>query len=364
MDKQRDLETENKNDAEYIMKTGFSIIICCYNSAIRLETTLHHVSQLNVPDNTDVELIVIDNGSTDDTAIIAQSIWQSLSAPFILRILSEPNSGLSNARMLGILNAEYEYLLFCDDDNWLSKNYLAEALKIIEPNPSIGMLGGFGRGFSEMEMPAWSNQFKIYGCGEQAEAIGEAKALYGAGVILRRSVFNKLKNAGYKFILSDRKRNILTSGGDYELGYAVRLAGYKLWYDNSLNFTHFLPSERFSPNYVLQFIRESTGAFNVLDTYLYFIKRKASSRLYFYFNLIYAILHHSKSLFISSLKPSRLSKDKAENLPFLFEHNYHKYRLIYSLKFFFTAEKTYKKIHRLKQKLRTSNTNDFVLAKV
>src|SRR6185437_1658212 len=283
------------------MKTGFSIIICCYNSSGKLETTLRYISELDLPIR-NVELIVIDNGSTDNTAIIAQNIWQSLSAPFALKVLSEPNTGLSNARMLGISSAEYEYLIFCDDDNWLDKNYLVEALKIMEVDSSIGMLGGFGRGFSEIEMPVWSNQFKIYGCGEQADTTGEAKVLYGAGVILRKSVFNKLKNVGYQFLLSDRKGNVLTSGGDYELAYAVRLAGYKLWYDDSLNFKHYLPTERFSPDYVLQFIRESTGAFNVLDTYLHVMKPKANGRLYFYFNLIFAILHHSKSLFVSSLK--------------------------------------------------------------
>ncbi|HUX83609.1 MAG TPA: glycosyltransferase [Chitinophagaceae bacterium] len=332
------------------MKNGFTIIICCYNSAERLSPTLKYISRLQNPDNRGVEVMVIDNASTDETAIVAKNLWESLSTPFPLRILSEPVSGLSNARMLGILNATFEYLIFCDDDNWLEEGYLTQAAKILDSHPSIGMLGGVGHGYSEAVIPPWSDAFQIYGCGPQAPVSGEVEVLYGAGVILRKSAFHKLIQASYHFILPDRKKYYLSSGGDYELSYAIRLAGYQLWYQDTMSFLHFLPVERFTSDYVMRFIRESTGALNILNTYLLFIRGKAERKLYFYLNLIFEILHHGV-LLSTRLIGGLVSPRKGKELPSRYAIQYHKYRLIHSLKFLFNAEKTYQYINSIKLKL-------------
>lgn len=332
------------------MKNGFSIIVCCYNSSTRLERTLSHLAHLRIPSTIGAELIIVDNASTDDTAVVAESTWSSLGRPFQMKLLSEPESGLSYARLLGIKHSLFPYLLFCDDDNWLSDNYLEEAIRVLNMDSSIGMLGGIGNIFSEVDIPSWTKHFHILGSGKQADQIGEVRVLYGAGVILRKSAFEKLLSVGYRFLLTDRKKKKLTSGGDYELCYAIGLAGYKLWYDNSLCFRHFIPKERLEVDYVLRFLRESTGATCILDSYRYFLRKNENSQLKFYYNFTYRTLHHTRRFFTDFLR-SRRAKENDDKLILRFKRKYHQYSLIYSVRFLFKARGTYKKIHILKQNL-------------
>lgn len=333
------------------MTNGFSIILCCYNSAGRLAATLDHLSRLEIPVQCGAELLVVDNASTDHTATMAVSIWESAGAPFPLKILSEPLPGLSHARMRGIREAGYEYLLFCDDDNWLSRDYLTEALKILQSDPSIGMLGGLGEGVSETEMPRWRSEFAILGCGKQAPENGEAQVLYGAGVILRKSAFDKLLHTGYRFMLTDRKKKLLSSGGDYELCYAIRLAGYKLWYDDKLSFRHYLSGERFSEDYVIRFVKESSEALNILGTYRYFLHNRKPQILPFYFHLLHDMLHHSKRLFIYYFKYKRADHADTRSIALRFKYTFHRCRLFFLLKFLFSAGTVYKKISHLNDRL-------------
>ena len=68
-------------------------------------------------------------------------------------------------------------------------------------------------------------------------------------MVLRRSVYINLIEAGFKHLTLDREGEKLTSGGDNELCYWHILVGYKLWYDERLIFQHFMPSARLSKEY-------------------------------------------------------------------------------------------------------------------
>jgi glycosyltransferase involved in cell wall biosynthesis len=111
------------------MNRGFSIILCCYNSAALLPETLKSLAALEISPGLPVELLVIDNASADRTAAVAMDSWVRYGEPFPLTIFREPRAGLSFARKAGIRLAGYEYLLFCDDDNRLDPDYLTGAEK-------------------------------------------------------------------------------------------------------------------------------------------------------------------------------------------------------------------------------------------
>jgi|SRR5690242_18429775 len=333
------------------MRAGFSIILCCYNSAGRLYETLGHIAALTIPEQLDAELLVIDNASTDDTAAIAKRLWKDNGTPFPLSILSQPRPGLSHARMLGIREAKYEYLLFCDDDNWLRQDYLTVATGILCAHPEVGMLGGFGAGVSDGPIPDWKHEIRIFGCGAQAAENGEAIILYGAGVILRKSIFNLLLKAGFSFLLPDREKERLSSGGDYELCYGVRMAGYKLWYDDRLYFRHFQPGDRFSLDYCKRFIRESSPALDILSIYRHFVYKPSRGIFSFYSDLIWDILHHVKRSAIYFRRYSTMPVSNDNRLPPFFNYTYHKFRIYYILCFLPSAGKHYKKIYHLKQSL-------------
>jgi hypothetical protein len=65
-----------------------------------------------------------------------------------------------------------------------------------------------------------------------------------------------LHASGFKNILSDRKGKKLSSGGDVELVYALKLAGYAIYFDERLFFKHVMPATRLTFNY-LKKIRKS-----------------------------------------------------------------------------------------------------------
>ncbi len=104
---------------------GVSVIICCYNGSSRLPMTLTHLATQRVPKSLKWEVLLIDNASTDGSASIAQKIWDELLPDSeLFRIILEPKAGQHFARIRGAKEAQYDLLLFCDDDNWLDPDYI------------------------------------------------------------------------------------------------------------------------------------------------------------------------------------------------------------------------------------------------
>ena len=120
------------------MKPKFSIIVPLYNKAPYVRKALKSIISQTF---TDWECIIVDDGSTDNSADIAQSIISSLSETdhFIIRILRQPNSGVAKARNVGVENSHGEYLCFLDADDWWKPSYLEEMDKLIKEYPDAGL---------------------------------------------------------------------------------------------------------------------------------------------------------------------------------------------------------------------------------
>lgn len=232
---------------------GISIIICCYNSAKRLPATLRHVAMQEVSSNISVEVIVVNNNSTDNTSEVARNEWGKLKSSIPFFIVDEYQPGLSFARKKGIYVARYNYVLFCDDDNWLVSNYVNIAFMLMESNPGIGILGGKIIAVCEINPPEWFEDVKAnYAIGLQNKESGDITSrgfVWGAGMVLKKSIYINLEKLGFKTFLSDRKENNLSSGGDAEICMWYIIAGMKLWYDEKLTLNHFIPKERLQIDY-------------------------------------------------------------------------------------------------------------------
>jgi len=247
---------------------GVSIIICCHNGASRLQQTIRHIARQHVPWYIPWEVLIIDNGSTDDSMAIARKEWRRNRKGFPLRIVHEPVLGLSHARVRGFRDAYYEFMIMCDDDNWLDRKYVASAYRIMSEEGNIGALGGFGKLVFEVDPPVAELSY-IFAAGAQADHSGKVKdnRLYGAGCVIRHSAYQKLLGSGFKSLLTDRKGAELTSGGDYELCLALAMMGYDVWYDERLRFTHYITAERLTWEYFLKYAYESSKSFNVISSY-------------------------------------------------------------------------------------------------
>lgn len=101
-----------------------SIIMPCYNSSKTILESIHSILNQTYEN---VELIVIDDGSSDNTLDIINSIGDKR-----IRIFKQSNMGPGKARNLGIKKATGDYILFCDSDDKLDLNIIENFLKIKE----------------------------------------------------------------------------------------------------------------------------------------------------------------------------------------------------------------------------------------
>jgi len=239
------------------MTTGMTVVICCHNSVLRIAPTLKHLAnQKNLPLSS-WEVIIVDNASTDNTSEFSTQVWNDIKGEKpVFKIVQENTPGLSSARKKGIEESNYDYVLFCDDDNWLDENYLSIALNIMQANPLIGALGGTGYPvFEDKEPPCfWINQYHTLAVGEQSAIDGDITntrgVLYGAGMIINKTAFNTLKQKfSFQFQVTDRIGKSLASSGDHELCLALKKIGYKIYYSKSLKFQHFIPKQRTTIKY-------------------------------------------------------------------------------------------------------------------
>lgn len=111
----------------------FSIIIPVYNVEKYLNQCVDSVLE---QDFTDYEIILVDDGSTDNSPTICDKYAEKYTQ---IKVIHKTNGGLSDARNFGIKEAQGDYLIFLDsDDFWNGRNILSELHNIIvERNPDM-----------------------------------------------------------------------------------------------------------------------------------------------------------------------------------------------------------------------------------
>lgn len=237
------------------MLKGFSVIVCTYNGKNRLKSTLLSISKLQ--SKLDFEFLLIDNASTDGTSNWVLEFWKKNNISIPIRVFEEKKAGLMNARIRGIQEAKYEFLLFCDDDNELAFDYLDIAQDIFHNFPKVGVIGGMGEIPISLSIPEWFSFYqKSFAIGPQQSESGmlyqKPSHIYGAGAFFRRKPLSNLIEAGYQFFLSGRTQEQTISGDDLELCWLMQLVGYQIYYSNELKFIHHIDLERLNTNYLIQ----------------------------------------------------------------------------------------------------------------
>lgn len=115
-----------------------SLIISTRNRAESLQRTLQAIEQIQT--QADWELVVVDNGSTDDTAAVLDSFKNS--SRLNVLVVQEPTPGLANARNAGVRAASGEVLVFTDDDCLPTINFIDATKLVFDEDARIGFSGG------------------------------------------------------------------------------------------------------------------------------------------------------------------------------------------------------------------------------
>ena len=119
-----------------------SAVIPTYNRGYVLRDAIESALTQTAPD-VDVEVIVADDGSTDDTAALAGEYGDRIVYLF------QPNTGAAAARNLGVMAARGDYIAFLDsDDVWLPGKLKAETA-LFEQSPEAGVIASDAEAWSE-----------------------------------------------------------------------------------------------------------------------------------------------------------------------------------------------------------------------
>lgn len=134
-----------------------SIIIPAYNASGYVERCIESIVSQGY---SDLEILIVDDGSTDNTLEICRSLSDKY--PFI-NALHKANGGVSSARNFGIDNAKGEYLMFVDVDDYLLPDTLKKAIAVAEHNPDADFcVFGFER-IARSGLSSQSNHiYKLY----------------------------------------------------------------------------------------------------------------------------------------------------------------------------------------------------------
>ena len=113
----------------------FSVIIPLFNKAPYVSKAIGSVFSQTF---TDYELVIVDDGSVDDSAEVASKIIEGRSNCCLLR---QDNAGVSMARNNGVAASCGDYLCFLDADDWWDTNFLEEMSHLIEDFSDAGIFG-------------------------------------------------------------------------------------------------------------------------------------------------------------------------------------------------------------------------------
>lgn len=261
------------------MSAGISIIVCCYNGEKKLEPTLRGLSQLELPDGAGVELIFVDNNSTDNTVAFTRQYWEQAGSRYPIRVLTETKQGVGFARMSGVAAASYDIVLFVDDDNELRSDYLKNGYEILRANPGIGIVGGISHGAFDGPLPAWMNPVWPFKSLLNSLAVTSPDTshtgylpkgrqfLFSAATFYRKQIFDEVSRLNHPLMLKSRTGNALLSGEDEEFCCWAQMMGFRLYRSDQLHFNHNIGSGRLTQAYFERLFHGFGYSDLILQTY-------------------------------------------------------------------------------------------------
>ena len=237
--------------------TSASILICTYNRAPLLREALNAMSALVPPPNCEVEIIVVDNNSTDTTPqVIADAAARSR---FRVIGLRETAQGKSFALNRGLAVATGDVVALTDDDVWPDREWLQRIVSRFRERDVTFVFGKVLPRWGTVPPPdllttpaqdIWG-PLALVDYGDEpvdytADNAGQRLPI-GANLAFDRDVLVKV--GGWRTDLG-KVNNTLTSGEDHEIFCRLRRLGlYSGYYDPQIAVRHYVPARRLTRRY-------------------------------------------------------------------------------------------------------------------
>ncbi len=221
-----------------------TVAICPSYRASLLRATLDLLTRSTSARDFTWEVVVVDNGCTDDTPSVLGIYRQQLP----LRPCVEPRPGLSHARNRAIAAAAGEYMLWTDDDVLVHPEWIAAYVRAFRRYPKAAFFGGPVAPAFQGQPPSWivdglstiGSAFALRDFGERFMELSPATLPFGANFAIRADV---QRQHLYDTSLG-RQRGRLMVGEETEVLRSVLASGETGWWVPDARVEHVIPPER------------------------------------------------------------------------------------------------------------------------
>jgi glucosyl-dolichyl phosphate glucuronosyltransferase len=218
------------------MMSRVSVIVATFNRAPYLQRVID--SLLAQDTRVPFEIIIADNGSTDDTAAVARTFAD---APHPVRYLWEPRRGVSYARNAGAAAALAPILAFTDDDQHVSANWISTIVDVLNAHPDVDAIGGRVLAHWDHPRPTWLTDrllgpVSLFDRGDRSLRLDRRQwmCLPGGNLAIRRETFAAIGGFRGEYLRSQ----------DRELTVRLLLAGRTAMYVPGMVVYHHLDAGR------------------------------------------------------------------------------------------------------------------------
>lgn len=221
-----------------------TIAICTHNRAALLRETLFTLTEMVPAPGSTWELLVVNNGCTDDTS----AVLREFSCNLPLRVFYEATLGLSNARNCAVAAASGEYIIWTDDDVRVSPKWMHEYVSAFRQHPRAWFFGGPIEPIFELVPPAWllevlpqvRNVFAARELGDEGFQINGHPLPFGANLAVRTTCQRQFL---YNPQLGQQAGQLMV-GEETEMLCAMLQKGGTGWWVPGARVKHFIPRNR------------------------------------------------------------------------------------------------------------------------
>lgn len=230
-----------------------TIAICTWNRCELLRATLDHMTKM-APPPTAWEILVIDNNCTDAT----QEVVRSFASVLPLRVISEPNPGLSNARNRALRESKSDLIIYTDDDVLVHEQWLVRFWEAAGKFPEAGAFGGGIDPWFPIApdpdlveaFPSLKNGFCGLNYDMPEGELPAGKEIYGANIGFRRSAIGDLK---FDPTLGPNPFGAGRVGDETEFVERMRKTGRTAIWVPSMRVQHYVDPKRMTLAYLCEF---------------------------------------------------------------------------------------------------------------
>ena len=227
---------------------SISIILCTRNRASSLEQALAALGNVTVSPDWKVEVIVVDNASTDNTAAMVQMVRLK---KMEVRYSFESKKGRANALNTGLAQAQGEIILFTDDDAFVAEDWLEQIISPLMDGKCDAVTGQIM--LAPQLLRPWMTPMHRWwlASSQDAQMHEGTRELIGANMGFRRSVLKRV--SAFDPELGPGARGF---GEDTLFGWQLVEAGFKIAYSPKAAITHHLDATRLRRFYWIEDARK------------------------------------------------------------------------------------------------------------